>query len=282
MSTAADDGEGGEAFTLVRPEGRALPVLVEVPHAGLAVPDEARALLTVDDRAVLRDADAWVDGLFRDVAALGATLLAARCSRYVVDLNRDETDHDPGSVEGSAQPKGSAPRGVIWRESGDGVVALRRPLTAQEFARRVARYHRPYHRALASELEAMQERHGRVVLLCAHSMPSTGRAQLGQAPRRRADVVPGTRGRSTAGAALIDAVDLHFRSAGLSVRHDDPYRGGATTLRYGRPGAEVHAIQVELNRDLYMDERTLTPKPDAMAWLRTLCHALVPRLADAL
>lgn len=274
--------EGDEGFALVRPTGREVPVLVEVPHAGLVVPDDARPLMLVDDRAVLRDADAWVDGLFRDVAALGATLLAARCSRYVVDLNRDETDHDAGSVEGSEQPRGVAPRGVIWRESGDGELALRRPLTREEFARRVARYHRPYHRVLARELEALRAKHGRVVLLCAHSMPSTGRAQLGQAPRRRADVVPGTRGRSTAGDAVIDAVDAHFRGAGLSVRHDDPYRGGATTMRYGRPGAGVHAVQVELNRDLYMDERHLTTKPDAMAWLRTLCHALVPRLADAL
>lgn len=278
MSEAA----GGEPFALTRPTTRALPVLVEVPHAGLEVPAEVRALLTVDDRVVLRDADAWVDALVGDVVSQGATLLTARCSRYVVDLNRDESDHDPGSVAGSTQPKGAAPRGVIWRESSEGSPVLRRPLTREEFAGRIARYHRPYHRALAAELEAMRARHGAVVMLCAHSMPATGRAQLGQAPRRRADVVPGTRGRSTAGAALIDAVDAHFRAAGLSVRHDDPYRGGATTQRYGRPAAGMHAIQVELNRDLYMDERALAPRPDAMAWLRTLCTALVAKLGDAL
>jgi N-formylglutamate deformylase len=263
-------GDGEETFALTRPAAtRALPVVVEVPHAGLAVPDEVRALLAVDDRVLLRDADAWVDGLFADAAAQGATLLAARCSRYVVDLNRDETDHDPASVEGSTHPKGTAPRGVIWRECGDG-------------ARRIARYHRPYHRALERELDALRARHGAVVLLCAHSMPATGRSQLAQAPRRRADVVPGTRGRSTAGGRIIDAVDAHFRAAGLSVRHDDPYRGGATTQRYGRPADGVHAIQVELNRDLYMDERALTPKPDAMAWLRSLCAALVPKLGATL
>jgi N-formylglutamate amidohydrolase len=276
-------GESGEAFALTRPAAtRALPLVVEVPHAGLAVPDEVRALLSVDDRVLLRDADAWVDGLFADAAAQGATLLTARCSRYVVDLNRDEGDHDPASVEGSSHPKGTAPRGVIWRECGDGAPALRRPLTRDEFAQRIARYHRPYHRALERELEALRAKHGAVVLLCAHSMPATGRSQLAQAPRRRADVVPGTRGRSTAGARVIDAVDAHFRTAGLSVRHDDPYRGGATTQRYGRPAAGVHAIQVELNRDLYMDERALAPKPDAMAWLRSLCASLVPKLGAAL
>lgn len=276
------DGLAGEAFALTRPTSRALPVLVEVPHAGLAVPDEARALLTVDDRVVLRDSDTWVDQVFRDVVAQGATLLAARFSRFVVDLNRDETDHDPASVAGSAHPRGAAPRGVIWRECSDGTPALRRALTPEEFSRRIARYHRPYHRALSLELEDLRARHGAAVLLCAHSMPSTGRSHLAQAPRRRADVVPGTRGRSTASGALIDAVELHFRGAGLSVRHDDPYRGGATTQRYGRPAAGVHAIQLELNRDLYMDERTLTAKPDAMAWLRSLCTELVPRLGEGL
>ena len=276
------DGADGETFALLRPTARALPVLVEVPHAGLAVPPEARALLLADDRALLRDADAWVDALFRDVVAQGATLLSARVSRYVVDLNRDEHDHDPASVAGSTQPKGTAPRGVIWRECSDGTPALRRPLTAEEFTQRVARYHRPYHRALAQELEALRARHGAAVLLCGHSMPAMGRPHLAQAPRRRADVVPGTRGRSTASGALIDAVDAHFRGAGLSVRHDDPYRGGATTWRYGRPSTGVHAIQVELNRELYMDERTLTAKPDAMAWLRSLCTGLVSKLGDAL
>ncbi|MBP6831940.1 MAG: N-formylglutamate amidohydrolase [Deltaproteobacteria bacterium] len=276
------EGAGGEAFALIRPSARALPLLVEVPHAGLEVPGEARALLTVDDRVLLRDADTWVDGLFRDVVAQGATLLTASCSRYVVDLNRDESDHDPASVASSTHPQGTAPRGVIWRESSDGTPALRRPLTDAEFDQRIERYHRPYHRALSRELEALRARHGVAVLLCGHSMPATGRSQLAQSPRRRADVVPGTRGRSTAGGKLIDAVDAHFRAAGLSVRHDDPYRGGATTQRYGRPSAGMHAIQVELNRDLYMDERTLSPKPEAMAWLRSLCTALVPKLADAL
>ena len=270
-----------ESFALTRPTGRAVPVLVEVPHAGLVVPEEVRALLTVDERAVLRDADAWVDALFAEVVGHGATLLTARCSRYAVDLNRDETDHDPGSVVGSTHPKGTAPRGVIWREGSDGAPALRRPLTPAEFAARIARYHRPYHQALARELDALRARHGVAVLLSAHSMPGMGRPQLAQAARRRADVVPGTRGRSTAAGAVIDAVDAHFRGAGLSVRHDDPYRGGATTQRYGRPGSGLHAIQVELNRDLYMDEKALAPKPDAMAWLRTLCSALVPKLGDA-
>jgi N-formylglutamate amidohydrolase len=92
-------------------------------------------------------------------------------------------------------------------------------------------------------------------------------------------VVPGTRGKTTAARAVIDAVEQHFRAAGLSVRHDDPYRGGATTARWGRPHEGFHAVQVELNRALYMDEDDGDPRPERFDWLADVCAGLVDRLA---
>ena len=80
---------------------------------------------------------------------------------------------------------------------------------------------------------------------------------------------------------MLDAVTAHFRGAGLSVRPDDPYRGGATTARYGAPGRGVHAVQLEMNRALFVDEATLRLRDDAVTWLRGLVAALVPRLAGA-
>jgi N-formylglutamate amidohydrolase len=97
---------------------------------------------------------------------------------------------------------------------------------------------------------------------------------------RRADIVPGTRGRTTADPRVIDFVDRHFRAAGLSVRHDDPYRGGFTTGHYGRPDESIHAIQIELNRALYVDESTSRPKDDALSMLGKLCGGLLDRLAN--
>lgn len=266
-------------FRLVRGRAREVPIVVEVPHASVALPEEVRAALMVSAEAVRRDADSYVDDLYRDAPAHGATLFTACASRYVVDLNRDADDVDEWAVHGvSARPRPS-PRGVIWRESGDGRPALRCPLSRSDFEQRLARYYRPYHAALAKELEALRARHGRVLLFSAHSMPSTAISSRDGSRLRRADVVPGTQGRSTAARALIDAVETHFRAAGLSVRHDDPYRGGATTVRWGRPHEGFHAIQVELNRALYMDESTSEPKPEGVAWMTELCGALVARLA---
>lgn len=257
-----------------------MPVVVEVPHAGVTVPPEVSVVTRADLATVARDADPYVDELYRGALAVGATVVAAELSRYVVDLNRDETDVDALSVEGVAPRSGSYPRGVIWRETADGRPSLRRRLTRAEYEDRLARYYRPYHRALTAELDGLRAQYGYVVLLAAHSMPSVGRDTPGAARVRRADVVPGTRGRTTAAGRLIDAVDVHFRAAGLSVRHDEPYRGGATTARWGRPREGFHAIQVELNRALYMDEATGERKTDGFRWLATLCGGMVERLAD--
>jgi N-formylglutamate amidohydrolase len=265
-------------FRLVAPHGREVPIVVEVPHAGTALPPDVADEVAVDASEVLRDADAWVDTLWREAPTRGATALYATFSRYVVDLNRDEDDVDAETVEGAARPAGQ-PRGVVWRESGAGRPVLRAPLTPDAFRARIARYFTPYHAALAATLRALHARHGRVLLLAAHSMPSSSRLGV---VARRASVVPGTRGRSTAHGALIDVVDAHFSAAGLSVRHDEPYRGGATTVRWGRPTRGFHAIQIELNRALYMDERAMSLREQQAEWLRGLCTDLIPRLAERL
>jgi N-formylglutamate amidohydrolase len=109
-------------------------------------------------------------------------------------------------------------------------------------------------------------------------MPSTGRRALTGREVRRADVVPGTRGRTTADARIIDLIDLHFREAGLSVKHDDPYRGGWTTSTYGAPRRGQHAVQIELNRALYVDEQTSEIKRQEFARLQTVLAELVDKL----
>jgi N-formylglutamate amidohydrolase len=101
---------------------------------------------------------------------------------------------------------------------------------------------------------------------------------LGRGEVRRADVVPGTRGRSTADGRIIDLIDSHFREAGLSVKHDDPYRGGWTTSSYGAPKRRQHAVQIELNRALYVDEQTSEIKKNDFAQLQTLLDQLVGKL----
>jgi N-formylglutamate deformylase len=200
-------------------------------------------------------------------------------SRYVVDLNRAPDDVDLETVFDHPSPRRVQPRGVVWRVTADGKPLLRAPLDYRQLRERLALYHEPYHRHLREELRRTRAEFGCVILLAAHSMPSAvkrGTREL----ERRADVVPGTLGRTSAHPLIIDLVEQHFRAAGLSVRHDDPYRGGYTTANYGRPGEAQHAIQVELNRALYMDERSCQPKPGDFERLQELVGALVARLGE--
>ena len=267
-------------FSIHEPEAaRETPVLVEIPHAGLDVPPALSATVLAPARSLARDADLYVDELYQDAASRGATVIASHVSRYVVDLNRGEGDVDADSVSG-ARTTPKAPRGLIWRLSTDGDACLPRPLTQRELTARLDGVYRPYHAAITRVLERKRARFGFAIVLAAHSMPGSGRASHGDSGSTRADVVPGTQGRTTADQKVIDAVEAHARGASFTVKHDDPYRGGYTTRYYGRPHEGFHAIQVELARRLYMDENALTPRAEAFADVRAWCGALVERLGS--
>jgi len=267
-----------DAFALIAPERGPTAVLVEVPHASIALPPELRDEITAPAECLWRDADLHVAELYRSAPAHGATLLAARYSRYVVDLNRAPDDVDAQTVPDHPSPRAHQPRGVVWRITTDGRPSLKAPLSYAALGDRLLRYHAPYHAALAAELERLRRRFGFVVLVAGHSMPSVGRAGHSDPGARRADVVPGTRGRATADARVIDLVDAHFRAAGLSVRHDDPYQGGYTTQHYGRPRERCHAVQIELNRAIYMNEETGELRDRDAARVRSLLDELVTKL----
>jgi N-formylglutamate amidohydrolase len=269
-------------FDVIEPsrDGRdEVPVVVEVPHAGVDVPPELAAALVSPVRALARDADLLVDELYDLAPSLGATLIASRISRYVVDLNRAEDDVDAAVVAGDPRPARPHARGLVWRTTTDDEPALERPLTRDEYRARVETIWRPYHDALRALLDRKLARFGYVILLCAHSMPSIGRDGHVDEGIARADVVPGSRGRTSAHGSVIDAVDAVARGRGLKVEHDRPYRGGYSTTRYGRPALRCHAIQIELARRLYLDERALVRDPGGFAVTRDLCREFVARLA---
>jgi N-formylglutamate amidohydrolase len=272
-------------FELVEPVGPETPIIVEVPHAGLELPALFLEPLAAPARALGRDADLYVDALYEGAPAAGASMLIARASRYVVDLNRAEADIDGDVVEGGRADL-QMHHGLVWRMTSDGEPALSRKLRPEELEERLDLVWRPYHRALAALIAQKHQRFGVAVVLAGHSMPSIERSSNGfrrtRNPvdlRARADVVPGTRGRRSAGARFIDAVEEHAASCGWSVRHDDPYAGGFTTQHYGRPADGVHAIQVELARRLYLDEATLRPNEN-FATARAWCRQLVARLGQ--
>jgi N-formylglutamate deformylase len=263
-------------FEVVEPSSGETPVVVEVPHAGLYVDAEALGYLPAPAQRIAHDADLYVDELFQDAPREGATLLVARTSRYVVDLNRGPNDFDGEAVEGGSGA--SFPRGLFWRLSTEGEPLLNAPLPKKEAERRLEAVYRPYHRTLADLVERKRRRFGFAVLLCAHSMPSLSRGGVDPAPHH-ADLVPGSRGRTSAAAAVIDRVDAHGRAQPWTVRHDDPYKGGYSTANYGKPERGVHAIQVEISRRLYMDERTFTRIPKGFQAVRQFGRTLAALLA---
>jgi len=282
-------------FERIDPTGREIPVIVEVPHAGLHMAAPFLEPLVAPARAIARDADLYVDSLYEDAAAEGATVLIARLSRYVIDVNRAEGDIDSEVVEG-ARADVRLHHGLVWRTTSDGERALSRRLTHTELCERLDLVWRPYHRELAAIIERKRAAFGTAIILAAHSMPSIDRApyrsgeppspasafgrETRDPPVERADVVPGTRGRKTAAARYIDAVESHAVGQGWTVRHDDPYSGGFTTQHYGHPAERVHAVQVELARRLYLDEATLRPLA-SFGCVRAWCRGLVARLGQA-
>lgn len=267
------------AFEVVEPRGAESPVLVEVPHAGVHLDPESLAWTIAPARSIGRDADLYVDALFQDAPDEGATLLFSRMSRFVVDLNRSEADCDADAVEGGG--RAPCPRGLIWRVTTDGDPILAARLPRRELERRLDHIYRPYHRALSAILARKRERFGFAILICAHSMPSQSRRGHADGAVGRADIVPGTRGRTTAVGAVIDAVDQHARACGFSVKHDDPYKGGFSTAHYGQPRQAVHAVQIEIARRLYMDEQSLVMDGQGFAAVRDFGRTLIARLTSA-
>jgi N-formylglutamate amidohydrolase len=213
-----------------------------------------------------------VDRLFADAPSEGATLIVAEQSRYVCDLNRDTEDVDSESVEGGVGK--DSPHGLVWHRTTEGHKILPCPLSAHELRRRLDDYYYPYHRAIRHLLDARRREHGHAILLCAHSMPSRGRLGSTDVGRKRADIVPGSRGRTSAAASIIDATEALAKKTGWTVAHDEPYRGGFATLHYGQPNQGWHALQIEISRARYMDENSLLPNA-GFARAQQFCRELV-------
>lgn len=246
-------------FDLALPSDPPTPVVVSVPHAGIEVASFGSAL---DPELDVRcDADLFVDELYG--AASGA-YVRARLSRFVCDLNRDPDDVSPRAVPTHPSPRNADGRGFVWEVTTTGAPALARPLTQGEW--RVRReIHAAYHAALADALERARKKFGFAILVDGHSMPSVGRRGHSDPGRARADIVPGDHLGTSCFPALSRLVGAHFSRRGLGVAFNDPYRGGFITAHHGQPADGVHAIQIEMRRDLYMDEATFTRLPEKMA-----------------
>ncbi|MFW5966507.1 MAG: N-formylglutamate amidohydrolase [Persicimonas sp.] len=270
-------------FRIERPDEQTLPVVVDVPHAGEWIPEEVRREMVVGRRVLKRDLDLYVDQIWQDAPELGATMMVSQVSRYVVDLNRAPDDISPETVEGGKRiekPGYYRDRGVVWRNTTSGVAVMDGPMSRRAFKKRLKTFYYPYHEALEAEIERVRDQFGYCILVDGHSMPSRGRSGHSDTGNRRADIVPGNVEGQSCDVTLTWTIEEHYRGESYSVRTNEPYKGGWITRHYGRPDEDVHAIQIEVNRDLYMNERTFAVRKEGLERLREASAALLPKLAE--
>jgi N-formylglutamate amidohydrolase len=253
------------AFEVLAPAGQKLPLVISTPHSGCVYPDAFVAASRLDRLGLRRSEDCYVDQLFGESPLLGAPLLRAHFPRAFLDVNREPYELDPRMFDGrlpsfanTRSVRVSGGLGSIPRIVGDGQEIYRQRLSVADALHRIDTIYRPFHRALRGLLQQTHRQFGEAILLDCHSMPS---ASLGADVHIRPDIVLGDRYGTSCSALVIDAVQMALEGMGYVVARNRPYAGGFITEHYGQPGSAIHALQIEINRSLYMDEATLEPKP---------------------
>jgi N-formylglutamate amidohydrolase len=256
---------GAGVFDLRLPTARQLPLVFASPHSGAEYPADFVAVSRLDPLALRRSEDCFVDELFAAAPRLGAPLLAARFPRAYVDVNREAYELDPTMFSDSLPEfvnAGSARvrmgLGTIARIVASGAEIYAKKLRFAEARRRIEGFYHPYHEALRRLVEETATAFGGCLLVDCHSMPSAAGSACGQ---EGADIVLGDCHGASCAAPITKTAASFLVERGFAVAVNAPYAGGFTTGFYGCPGAHRHALQIEINRALYMDERSYSRKP---------------------
>jgi N-formylglutamate amidohydrolase len=268
---AAEPALAEPPFTLHRPAGAlASPLVFASPHSGRLYPLDMMEASALDADAIRRSEDAFVDVLIAGALEHGAAIIAADYARAYVDVNREPYELDPSMFEDELPDfaRGRSARvtaglGSIARIVAEGQEIYARKLTFAEASRRIEAVHQPYHAALNALMSEACGQFGLAVLVDWHSMPSAAARTLGQSGDPRSvgacDLVLGDRFGTACNGAITSAVELELEAMGYRVTRNAPYAGGFTTEFYGRPARRRHALQIEINRALYLDEASLKP-----------------------
>lgn len=248
------------------------PLVFDSPHSGTRYPDDFDHAC---DRALLRMAeDTHVEKLYDFAPALGIAWVEALFPRSYLDANRSELEIDVDMLEGewpgellsdpAALAKVRLGKGLVWKHTDEGLPIYARKLRPQEVAARIERCWRPYHAAVAQAIDEAHARHGYCIHINCHSMPAVaGRHATDHPGLAHADFVVGDRDGTTADTRLTAALAAFLRERGYEVAVNFPYKGVELVRRHGDPSRQRHSLQLEINRKLYMDERTLTLLPSA-------------------
>jgi N-formylglutamate amidohydrolase len=261
-------------FDVLGPDDPGCALVLSSPHSGNIYPRRFLERTKLDLDLLRRSEDAFVDDLFSGAVELGAPLIRARFPRAYLDVNREPYELDPRMFEG-AVPAFANTRsvrvagglGTIPRVAGQALEIYASRLPVHEALGRIEKLHQPYHRRLRALVDRARAKFGIAVLVDCHSMPSglpqPGGTALEASPilrpetGRRPDIVVGDRFGTSCAVVLVGLVEDELKRLGYAVARNKPYAGGYITEHYGAPSANCHAIQIELSRALYMDERAL-------------------------
>jgi N-formylglutamate amidohydrolase len=257
-----------DAFVVRRPadgaRAAATPLVFASPHSGKLYPDDMMSAAALDTESIRRSEDAFVDDLIAGAPAMGVATISARYARAYIDLNREafELDQAMFADELPEFARGRTARvaaglGAIARIVSDGQEIYRRKLTFAEARQRIEGAHRPYHAALEQLIAEAHAAFGFAILVDWHSMPSAAAKAAGR--ETACDMVLGDRFGAACAGVLPARVQAELEGLGYRVARNTPYAGGYTTEHYGRPIRRTHALQIEINRALYLDEAALTP-----------------------
>ncbi len=270
------------AFDRFGPSIPDFPIILSAPHAGRDYAPEMLAQARVGVGVLRRLEDRFSDLLAHDVIGRGHSVLVARTPRAFIDLNRNEREIDPEMVAGlprdaalqsSAKLRGGL--GLVPRRLGDVPQLWRGPIAWTEVQRRIEVLHRPYHAEIARLMRAARDRFGHAILIDLHSMPPIAARAIGQAPVR---LVLGDRfGRGASARLMTLAADI-AAAHGVAAAQNHPYAGDHIIERHGRPGVGLHAIQLEVDRSLYLDAKLDQPGA-GLAQMRAMVTDIVEALA---
>ncbi|UIJ79179.1 N-formylglutamate amidohydrolase [Rhizobium leguminosarum] len=258
-----------ELFEVHEPVSQTIPFVYNSPHSGRIYPPEFIAQSRLEGIAIRRSEDHYVDELFGSAVALGAPLLAANFPRAYLDVNREPYELDPRMFDGLLPPYANVNSlrvagglGTIPRIVAENMEIYARRLPVQEGLDRVEAVYKPYHAALRRLIARTHVQFGFGVLIDCHSMPGNVRVADSTA---RPDFIIGDRYGTSASAELSRAAIAILEEMGFAAIRNKPYAGGFITEHYGRPSRGLHALQIEVNRAIYVDELTLEKREDFAA-----------------
>ena len=270
------------AYRLHLPKERTTSVLFNSPHSGRDYPWTFLRESILDERTVRSSEDAFVDLLFANAPLCGAPLLAATAPRAFVDLNRSADELDPALIEGVRKtghnPRVNSGLGVIPRvvANGRAIRSGKMPLAEAEDRLRTVWF--PYHAKLQSLLDENLAQCGEAILIDCHSMPHEAIESISRG-KSTPQVVLGDRFGAAANTDIVDRIQAIFEGVGLRVARNSPFAGAYITQHYGRPSKRQHAIQIELDRSLYMDEANVCPGRDFKG-MQTLIASVVEQITE--